>query len=103
MAANPNTLEHGKMTVDEKYNTSHVDEAGSGKSGLSEDDEFTPAEQRKIKHRIDRRLVVTCGVMYCISLMDRANLGQASIAGMTRELRLNVGFRYVRFDPDSQT
>jgi len=43
--------------------------------------EFTLREQRKIIHRIDRRLVVTVGVLYCISLMDRTNLSAASIAG----------------------
>lgn len=42
---------------------------------------FTPEEQRRIIHRIDRRLVVTVGVMYCISLMDRTNLSAAQIAG----------------------
>ncbi|CAI6339439.1 unnamed protein product [Periconia digitata] len=52
--------------------------------------EFTPAEQRKIIHRIDRRLVVTVGVLYCISLMDRTNLSSANIAGMSKELQLNV-------------
>lgn len=55
--------------------------------------DFTPAEQRKIIHRIDRRLIITVGVMYCISLMDRTNLSAAAIAGMTRELTL-IGFRY---------
>ncbi|KAF2820670.1 MFS general substrate transporter [Ophiobolus disseminans] len=61
--------------------------------GSSQDDyecEFTPAEQRKIIHRIDRRLVVTVGVLYCISLMDRTNLSAASIAGMNKELGLNA-------------
>jgi hypothetical protein len=43
--------------------------------------EFSPQEQRKIIHRIDRRLVLTVGVLYCISLMDRTNLSAASIAG----------------------
>jgi hypothetical protein len=43
--------------------------------------EFSPTEQRKIIHRIDRRLVLTVGVLYCISLMDRTNLSSASIAG----------------------
>lgn len=27
--------------------------------------EFTPEEQRKIIHRVDRRLIITVGVMYC--------------------------------------
>ncbi|KAH8728444.1 phthalate transporter-like protein [Phaeosphaeriaceae sp. PMI808] len=52
--------------------------------------EFSPAEQRKIIHRIDRRLVLTVGVLYCISLMDRTNLSAAAIAGMNKELKLNV-------------
>lgn len=59
------------------------------------DDEFTPEEQKAIIRRIDRRLVVTLGVLYCVSLMDRTNLGAAMIAGMGTELRL-VGERYVR-------
>jgi MFS family permease len=51
---------------------------------------FTPAEQRKIMHRIDRRLVLTLGAMYCISLMDRTNLSAANIAGMAVELKLKA-------------
>jgi GTP1/Obg family GTP-binding protein len=46
--------------------------------------EFSPKEQRKIIHRIDRRLVVTVGVLYCISLMDRTNLSAANIAGFVQ-------------------
>lgn len=52
--------------------------------------EWTEEEIRKVKHRIDRRLVTTVGIMYCISLMDRTNLSAAAIAGMTAELQLNV-------------
>lgn len=50
--------------------------------------EFSEREQKKIIHRIDRRLVVTVGVLYCISLMDRTNLSAASIAGMNVDLKL---------------
>lgn len=56
--------------------------------------DFTPQEQRKIIRRIDRRLVITVGVMYCISLMDRTNMSAANIAGMKVELQLE-GSRYV--------
>lgn len=58
------------------------------------DNEFTPAEQKRIIQRIDRRLVTTVGIMYCVSLMDRTNLGNAVIAGMGTELML-IGDRYV--------
>lgn len=54
---------------------------------------FTPEEERAILFRIDRRLVLTLGCLYCISLLDRTNLGAANIAGYVRncqapELRL---------------
>jgi hypothetical protein len=48
--------------------------------------EFTLKEQRKIVHRIDRRLVLTVGILYCISLMDRTNLSSASIAGFVANM-----------------
>jgi hypothetical protein len=51
--------------------------------------EFSPKEQKKIIHRIDRRLVVTVGVLYCVSLMDRTNLSAAAIAGFVDEVRDN--------------
>lgn len=55
---------------------------------------FSPEEQKRIVWRIDRRLVTTLGVLYCVSLMDRTNLGAANIAGMSKELVL-IGERYV--------
>lgn len=100
MAATMRPLEPMQTPSDEKLKASHLDEAHSQNSVVSEDSEFTPAEQRKIIHKIDRRLVLTCGIMYCVSLMDRTNLGQAAIAGMNKELQLNVGFRYVGLDFD---
>jgi hypothetical protein len=33
--------------------------------------------------------------MYCVSLVDRTNIGAANIAGMAADLGLNVGYRYV--------
>ena len=35
---------------------------------------FTAEEQKNIVRRIDRRLVLTLGFMYCVSLMDRVSL-----------------------------
>ena len=40
---------------------------------------FTPEQQKKIIRRIDIRLVLTLGFMYCVSLMDRTNLGIAVV------------------------
>ena len=54
---------------------------------------FTPEEQKKIIRRVDRRLVLTLGFLYCVSLMDRTNTGIAAIAGMSVDLVL-IGERY---------
>ncbi|KAJ5469359.1 hypothetical protein N7539_008977 [Penicillium diatomitis] len=58
------------------------------------DDEFTPEEQKRIIRRIDLRLVTMTGLAYCVSLMDRTNLSAAAIAGLKKELALDVGDRY---------
>jgi hypothetical protein len=61
---------------------------------LDEDPEFRYDEQRKISHRIDRRLIGVLGFLHMVSLMDRGNIGAAAIAGMKQGLDL-IGFRYV--------
>lgn len=48
---------------------------------INYDEEYSYEEQRKIIHRIDRRLVTMTGFAYCISLMDRTNLSMAAVAG----------------------
>ena len=66
---------------DEKHDVAHVEEVAVSPSNISIDEVYTLEEQKSIIHRIDRRLVTTCGFMYCISLMDRTNLSAAAIAG----------------------
>ncbi|KAL1899217.1 hypothetical protein Sste5346_003140 [Sporothrix stenoceras] len=78
------------------------EKAMSGGEGKGERDElnaailneFSPDEQKRIMRHVDRRLVVTIGFMYCVSLMDRTNLGAANIAGMEKDLGLTIGTRY---------
>ncbi|RVX72343.1 hypothetical protein B0A52_04548 [Exophiala mesophila] len=61
---------------------------------LDDDPVYTYAEQRKIVHRVDRRLITIAGIIYMNSLMDRSNLPNAGIAGLLEDLELTVGFRY---------
>ena len=79
---------------DRAASASNKEGAGSGAMINPDDFGFTPAEQKKILRHIDRRLVLTVGAMYCVSLMDRTNLSAANIAGMSKDLML-VGQRYV--------
>ena len=52
--------------------------------------DMSEQEKRAIVRRVDIRLITTIGFMYCVSLMDRTNLGAANIAGMSVELQLRV-------------
>ena len=45
-------------------------------------------EQKKLLRRVDLRLIPICGLLYCVSLLDRTNLSNATIAGMGEELNL---------------
>jgi len=82
--------------ADEKigYTDGHFEEHGTPVSHASQDAsdpdafEFTEKERKGIMRKIDFRLVPICGVMYCISLLDRTNLSAANIAGMSKELKL---------------
>ncbi|KAK6353070.1 hypothetical protein TWF696_005060 [Orbilia brochopaga] len=74
-------------TADEKGNLDHIDHRSDGSSEYIEYDE---SEKRRITSRVDRRLVVICGITYCVSLMDRTNLSAASLAGMNLELGMNI-------------
>jgi hypothetical protein len=75
--------------------TNNDSKAASAAKAAADDFGFSLAEQRRITRQVDRRLVLTVGAMYCVSLMDRTNLGAANIAGMAKDLEL-IGNRYVR-------
>jgi len=67
--------------------------SGSSDVNRAAINEFTPEEQKKIIRKVDLRLIPTLGFMYCVSLMDRTNMGIAAIAGMNNDLKM-VGDSY---------
>lgn len=79
----------------DRVSVDYINDTTKQNYDIDVDEIYTYAEQRKIVHRVDRRLVTMCGLGYCISLMDRTNLSVAAVAGMNVELDLNIGFRYV--------
>ncbi|KAJ5826182.1 phthalate transporter [Penicillium riverlandense] len=78
--------------MDPKESSEHVEMMDSPVS--NDDFGFTLRQQRHIFHKIDRRLITGLGLLLGVSLMDRTNLGNASIAGMQEDLGLTVGSRY---------
>lgn len=61
---------------------------------IDDDPIYSYHEQRKIIRHIDVRLVVMLGFLHTVALIDRGNLGTASVAGMQKELHLH-GTQYV--------
>ena len=61
----------------EKIAVTHLERSVSDDSVAINDariEALTLEEQKKVIRRIDIRLVLTLGFMYCVSLMDRTNL-----------------------------
>ncbi|KAF2703333.1 hypothetical protein K504DRAFT_485898 [Pleomassaria siparia CBS 279.74] len=50
---------------------------------------YTPDEDRAVLKKLDRRLVSFMAVLYCLSFLDRSNIGNARIAGLTDDLKLS--------------
>ncbi|KAJ5370289.1 MFS general substrate transporter [Penicillium cataractarum] len=76
---------------DAKVSEAHVEPVESHKqmlNSIDNDPVYSYREQRKIIRRIDARLIVMLGFLHTVSLIDRGNLGTASVAGMDKELRL---------------
>lgn len=55
---------------------------------------FDIAEIKRVRRKIDRRLLPILGALYSIALIDRTNLSAARIAGAGVELRLTAGTNY---------
>ncbi|CAL3966783.1 hypothetical protein PZA11_003270 [Diplocarpon coronariae] len=79
--AEENSQEKGSLPLDLKDN-SRPDIGDEVSSRWSQE------EQRRILRKVDVRLIPICGLMYCISLLDRTNLSNAAIAGMNVELKI---------------
>lgn len=78
----PNTMSDAETYLDEKIHSSGpVSGLDNVEGDLDRDEVYSPREQRKILHKIDRRLVTGLGLLMCVSLVDRTNLGNAMIAG----------------------
>ncbi|KAF2631141.1 MFS transporter-like protein [Macroventuria anomochaeta] len=50
---------------------------------------YTPDEDKTVLRKLDRRLVGFMALLYCLSFLDRTNIGNARIAGMQEDLKLS--------------
>lgn len=54
---------------------------------------FTPERRRKLNRKVDIRLIPMLALLYLVSNLDRANIGNAKIEGMETDLSL-TGVQY---------
>ncbi|KAI9367370.1 major facilitator superfamily domain-containing protein [Aspergillus egyptiacus] len=50
---------------------------------------YTAAEEQQVVKKFDRRLVPFLALLYLLSFLDRSNIGNARIAGLTEDLNLS--------------
>jgi len=80
--AHPDGHIHGQKALDSAYKGAEAD--------LSNHDlDMSDSEMRKIRRRIDLRIVPYFSLLYLLSFLDRVNIGQARTAGLERDLGLS--------------
>ncbi|KAK5117361.1 hypothetical protein LTR62_005978 [Meristemomyces frigidus] len=50
---------------------------------------YTSDEERRVKRKLDTHLVLFVALLYLLSFLDRSNIGNAKIAGLTDDLHLD--------------
>ncbi|VDB96701.1 unnamed protein product [Peniophora sp. CBMAI 1063] len=105
-----NPLEPRSSIHDKKEEVSLVEHVGSEKQETSEDDRvsvadfggdstlppppiLTPVQEKALYHKVDMRVMPMLTIMYLFSFLDRGNIGNAKIQGLTTQLDL-TGNRY---------
>ena len=71
----------------------HVEFDPAKGSDSDEEITWTEEEEKRIRNKIDWRLVPTVTFLYLLCFLDRANIGNARIQGMAKDLNL-VGYRF---------
>ncbi len=50
---------------------------------------YTPDEERKVRRKLDTRLVLFVALLYLLSFLDRSNIGNAKVAGLMTDLDMS--------------
>jgi len=89
-------MNEDKLAADHQR-AEHVAEKISNSSGSDEieaqDVELQEREAARVLRKVDMRLVPLLALLYLVAFIDRSNIGNAKIAGMTEELKMS-GMQY---------
>ncbi len=71
--------------------------------GLTDEDAefyngFSQERRKRILRKVDRRLVPMLAILYLVSHLDRANIGNAKIEGLAEDLKCRLTYLLVRFE-----
>ncbi|KAF2188095.1 hypothetical protein K469DRAFT_724694 [Zopfia rhizophila CBS 207.26] len=81
---------NGTLRVDEAENTRFLPSPRRLSMSSAQSYElYTPDEDRAVLKKLDRRLVLFMALLYCLSFLDRSNIGNARIAGLQKDLYLS--------------
>ncbi|KAF2848328.1 MFS general substrate transporter [Plenodomus tracheiphilus IPT5] len=81
----------GDLTPDENQ---RIERVGDAEKIVSEDNELEAqlvddeAEANRVLRKVDMRLVPMLALLYLVAFIDRSNIGNAKIAGMTKDLKM---------------
>jgi MFS family permease len=93
MASAPVSRELSHISDEKEDLSFHVDDINLENQHIAPEN-FDPSYLKRLKRRIDWRLIPILSVTYSISLIDRQNVANANVAGMKKALELAVGNRY---------
>ena len=81
-------------TTQDDVKNPHISEKSVADSGFADDDIIlSPEDERRLKRKIDWRIVPYLSLLYLLSFLDRVNIGQARTANLEKDLHL-VGNQY---------
>ncbi|KAJ8522150.1 hypothetical protein ONZ45_g1203 [Pleurotus djamor] len=78
------------MSISEKASADFVEDGEAQRIQVNDDQSFA----RRTLRKVDVHLLPILAIVYSVSLIDRANIGNAYVAGMAVDLELTVGSRY---------
>ncbi|KAL8793691.1 MAG: hypothetical protein Q9195_003740 [Heterodermia aff. obscurata] len=84
----------GSLGVDEResldYEIENITSGCRSSSGTEQNFPlYTPDEEQSVIAKFDRHLVLFIALLYMLSFLDRSNIGNAKIAGLSRDLHLS--------------
>jgi MFS family permease len=74
---------------DEEYGATSARRRRRRQSSVQSFELYTPDEERAVRRKLDTHLVLFVALLYMLSFLDRSNIGNARIAGLTEDLRLS--------------